>query len=103
MERKIELGYWQIKLKGHHIRWLLHYLKSELGGHTEWFPKTPEEWKSKKEELSHLNPLATLPYIRSADTVVTRPQAILMAICMKANRNDLLGRNMDEAIEVRAV
>lgn len=103
MEQKIELGYWQIKLKGHHIRWLLHYLEKELGGYTEWYPKSAEEWTSRKQELSHLNPLVTLPYLKSAETVVTRPQAIMMAICMKANRNDLLGKSLDDAINIRAV
>jgi hypothetical protein len=103
MERKIELGYWQIKLKGHHIRWLLHYLKKDLGDFEEWFPKTPEEWLEKKAELSHLNPLVTLPYIKSGETVVARPQAIMMAICMKANRNDLLGKSLDDAIEIRGL
>lgn len=103
MERKITLGYWQIKLKGHHIRWLLHYLENELQGYTEWMPKSESEWLKKKEELSHLNPLVTLPFIQSGETVVTRPQAIMMAICMKANRNDLLGKSADDAIEIRAL
>lgn len=103
MERKIELGYWQIKLKGHHIRWLLHYLNKDLGGYVEYLPQTPEEWMEKKAKLAHLNPLVTLPYIKSADTVITRPQAIMMAICMKANRNDLLGKSLDDAIDIRAI
>ena len=90
-------------MKGHHIRWLLHYLKNSLGDFNEWYPTNSEEWLAKKDELFPLNPLVTLPYIRSGDTVITRPQAIMMTICMKANRNDLLGRNMDDAIEIRAL
>lgn len=73
MERKIEFGYFQIKLKGHQIRWLLQYLKKDLGDFTEWYPKTREEWQNKKNELCHLCPLITLPYIKSGGTVVTRP------------------------------
>lgn len=73
MDKKIELGYWQIKLKGHHIRWLLHYLKKELGDYEEWMPKTPEEWIEKKAVLIRMNPLVTLPYIKSGETVVARP------------------------------
>lgn len=93
MDQQIELGYWQIKLKGHHIRWLLHYLKKEVGDYVEWMPRTEDDWLNKKAQLSRLNPLVTLPYIKSGETVVARPQAIMMAICMKANRNDLLGVN----------
>jgi len=103
MSDQIELGYWQIKLKGHHIRWLLHYLKKELGEYKEWLPQTNGEWASRKRELAQLNPLVVLPYIKCAETVVARPQAILMAICMKANRNDLLGHTPDNAVEIRAL
>jgi hypothetical protein len=47
--------------------------------------------------------MITLPYIKSGGTVVTRPQSIMMALCMKANRLDLLGKTMEDAIEIRAL
>ena len=103
MDNQIELGYWQVKLKGHHIRWLLQYLSKELGGYVEWNPKSADEWLDKKEELGVLCPLVTLPYIKSSGTVVCRPAAILMAIAMKANRCDLLGKSLEDAIEIRAL
>lgn len=78
-------------------------MKKELGDFTEWYPKTRDEWQAKKDELCHLCPLITLPYIKSGGTVVTRPQAIMMALCMKANRMDLLGKSIDDAIELRAL
>ena len=103
MERTIELGYWQIKLKAQQIRWLLAYLTKELETYTEWNPSSKEEWATQKESLSHLNPLVTLPYIKSGETVVSRPQAIMAAIAMKADRLDLLGKNVEQAIEIRAL
>lgn len=71
--REIEFGYFQIKLKGHHIRWLLHYLKKELGGFREWYPKAINDWQNKKDELCHQSPMITVPYIQSGGTVVSRP------------------------------
>lgn len=92
-----------IKLKAHHVRYLLHYLKNELGTYTEWNPKDNKDWVKRKGELAKFNPLVTVPYLRTGDTVISRPGAMLMAICMKANRNDLLGRTVDEAVQVRAI
>lgn len=85
------------------MRYLLNYLKNELGTYTEWNPKDNKCWGKKKAELMSLNPCATIPYLKTGNTVISRPGAMCMAICMKANRNDLLGRNMREAVLVRAI
>lgn len=96
-------GYWLVKFKGEAIRYLLHYLGNEIGPWKEHNPKNRKEWTKKKVELSKLNPLITIPYIKSRESVICRPGAISMALCMKANRMDLLGKGLEDSIKVRAL
>ena len=94
----IELGYFKIRLKAHHLRYLLHYLKLE---HEEWQPRDWIDWNRRKDQLYKLNPLVTIPYFREGDLVVSKPGAIALAICMRAGRKDLIGNTPQKLVMVR--
>jgi len=75
------------------IRQLLEYtklpyeeVKYEEDNEDPWF-------KVDKPKLLEKNPAANLPYLIDGDKVVSETAAILVYICHKANRVDLLGRN----------
>lgn len=44
-----------------------------------------------KPEFLKKNPAANLPYLLDSDKVITETAAILVYVCHKANRADLLG------------
>ncbi len=46
------------------------------------------------------NPALTLPYLIDEDRVVSESDAILVYLCHKAGRADLLGRNGDEQVDL---
>lgn len=94
----IEFGYFKIRLKAHHIRYLLHYLRLP---HEEWSPKTSLDWNQKKDLLYEINPLVTIPYFREGDMVVSKQGAIALAICMRAGRKDLIGNTPQKLVMVR--
>lgn len=102
-EQGLIFGYWLVKFKGEAIRYLLHYISKDLGPWQEYNPKDQKEWMKKKIELSKLNPMVTIPYIKSKESVISRPGSIMMALCMKANRMDLLGDGLEDAIKVRSL
>lgn len=66
-------------------------------------PKRLQRMDEEKIELSKLNPLVTIPYIKSMESVISRPGSIAMALCLKANRMDLLGKGLEDAVKVRAL
>lgn len=96
----LEFGYWKVKFKAHYIRYLIRYLKLEV---KEYSPNTELEWRRKKDKLYKLNPLIAIPYFRDGDLVVSRLGSIGMAICMRANRKDMLGTKPKEVIKMRTL
>ena len=96
-------GSWLIKLKSEGIRWLLHYLFKESYEFAEWNPETKNHWYAEKSILKELNPLVTIPYIKSGETVVSQIGAIMVALCLKAKRKDLMGVSKEDAVRVRAI
>jgi len=55
-------------------------------GRAKWFNEI-------KPVLVEKNPAITLPYLIDGDKVITESDAILIYICYKANKPELLGRN----------
>ena len=49
------------------------------------------------------NPAMTLPYLIDGDKVITQSDAILIYICHRSGRVDLLGRNPDEWVQTATV
>jgi glutathione S-transferase len=96
----IELGYWNIRLKAHHLRLLLKYVGLD---YIEWNPRDVPDWRRKKDSLYRLNPLVTIPFYREGDLVVSKPGAMAMAICMRAGRKDLIGNTPQKLVLVRTL
>jgi glutathione S-transferase len=99
MEGKVTLGYWAIRGLAERIRQLLEYLSipyqedryEGAEGRAKWFSEV-------KPTLTERNPALTLPYLIDGDKVVTESDAILIYLCHKGGRLDLLGRNADEQV-----
>lgn len=87
---KLELGYWPIKGRAESIRFLLSYLKVP---YTEYNPKSSEEWLEKANTLNEEGlHFPNLPYIRTTEGFyLSETSSILIYICKKFDRNDLLG------------
>lgn len=96
----IVLGYWNIRLKAHHLRLLLHYIGLE---YTEWHPQDITDWRRKKDQLYRLNPLVTIPFYKEGDLVVSKTGAMAMAICMRAGRKDLIGNTPQKLVLIRTL
>ena len=97
---ELEFGYWKIKIKGHHFRWLIRFLGIEI---KEWNPSSILEWRKKKDKLYRCNPLISIPYFREGELIVSKLGAIGMTICMRAGRKDLLGENPQELVLIRSL
>jgi len=93
------LGYWAIRGLAERIRQLLEYLGFSYTeeryegaeGRARWFEQD-------KPKLSDKNPALTLPYLIDGERVISESDAILIYLCHKAGRVDLLGRNADEQV-----
>jgi len=88
VDHPLTLGYWGIRGRGEIVRLLLEYLGLKYTDkayvdHKTWF----EEDKSK---LGFDFP--NLPYIVDGDFKVTETQALIVYVCLKADRPDLLGK-----------
>lgn len=101
MEGKLILGYWAIRGLSERIRQLLEYLGLPYAeeryegadGRKRWFEED-------KPKLAHKNPALTLPYLIDGEKVVSESDAILIYLCHKAHRLDLLGRSADEQVQL---
>ena len=56
-----------------------------------------------KPQYLQKNAAANLPYLLDGDKVVCESNAIIVYICHKANRADLLGDNADDQVQVATV
>lgn len=60
-------------------------------GRSKWFNEV-------KPSLNEKNAALTLPYLIDGDKVISESEAICIYICYKANKPELLGRNIDEKV-----
>ena len=94
-------GYWDCKGLGHPIKQLLILLGEDF---EEGLWSTPEQWIAKKNEVfkgEENNALLQCPYLVDGDLIVTESTAIPYYLCQKANRGDLLGKNLVDQTRVR--
>ena len=96
----MEFGYWKIKGRCHHIRYLIAYLKAK---YIEFNPRSAEEWKQSKKKLKKYNPFINLPYCTDGNFVVSEAQAVSLAIIMRAGRRELLGKTGYDVIHHRTL
>lgn len=99
MEGKLVLGYWGIRGLAERIRQLLEYLGFSYSEDRYEGPEGRSKWFNEaKPKLADRNPALTLPYLIDGEKVVSESDAILIYLCHKAGRVDLLGRNADEQV-----
>jgi glutathione S-transferase len=96
----MELGYWGNKAITEPIRWLLCYLQADHI--TEYNPSSAEEWfNGRRAEVG--GPFPNMPYFKDDDYVLTESAAIPVYICVKLNREDLLGKTIEDKCKVRQI
>lgn len=93
----MEIGYWPSKGLAEPCRWTLAYLGIE---HTEWNPKSPEDWAARK---SSTGDFPNLPYLRDGDFTITETAAMWTYAAVKAGKPEFLGKDAQEIARVRQV
>jgi glutathione S-transferase len=92
---KLTLGYWFIRGLAERIRLLLEYLGLPYEQEF-YFEDNEDQWfKVDKPKLLEKNPAANLPYLIDGDKIISESTAILVHLCHRAGRLDLLGRNAE--------
>jgi glutathione S-transferase len=103
MSQPVVLGYWNIRGLAERVRLLLEYLKVPYT-QVIYTPETEDEWFVKlKPEYLKKNPAANLPYLVDGDKVISESEAILVYLCHREKRTDLLGENIDEQTQIATV
>ena len=103
METPIVLAYWNIRGMAERCRHLLEYCGVPYT-QVIYTPETADKWfKEDKPKLIEKNPAITLPYLIDGDKVISESDAILIYICHKSKKVELLGRNIDEWIQTATV
>ena len=104
VEGKVVLGYWAIRGLRERARHLLEYLSIPYSeeeyegaeGRAKWFDEV-------KPKLIAKNPAVSLPYLIDGDKVVAESDAIMVHLCHKGGKPELLGRDCDEQVLVATV
>lgn len=103
MAEKVVLGYWNIRGLAERIRLLLEYLKFPYDQQL-FTPETANDWFTNlKPEYAKKNPAANLPFLLDGDKIICETGAIIVYICHKANRADLLGETVDDQVQIATV
>jgi glutathione S-transferase len=103
MSQPVTLGYWNIRGLAERIRLVLEYLQIPYN-QVIFTPEQEDEWFSKiKPQFLEKNPAANLPYLQDGEKVISESDAIIVYLCFKANRADLLGENADDQVQIATV
>lgn len=95
MSQPVTLGYWNIRGLAERIRLVLEYLQIPYN-QVIFTPETEDEWFAKlKPEYLKKNAAANLPFLLDGDKLICESEAIIVYLCHKANRTDLLGSTAD--------
>ena len=94
----MEVGYWGIQGLMRPIRDLLKYLDAD---YTEYNPQSREEWGVKKQQLIDSGfALPNLPYLIDGDVKISESWAVPRYIIGKYHRNDLVGKNSKDGVNI---
>ncbi len=67
-------------------------------------PETRPEWFDQlKPQYLLKNPAANLPFLLDGDKLITETGAIMVYLCHKAKRTDLMGENCDDQVQIATV
>jgi len=93
------LGYWAIRGLAERLRLLLEYCEIPYTEEKYEGPEGRVRWFSKvKPSLLEKNAAINLPYLIDGDQVITESDAIVVHLCYKANKTELLGRDVKEQV-----
>ena len=97
------LGYWPIRGLAERIRLVLEYTGLQYE-QVFYYEQDEDKW-FKEDKPKHLekNPAANLPYLIDGEKIISESTAIIVHVCHKANRQDLLGRNAEEQVALATV
>ena len=97
---ELTLGYWDIRGLAEPIRTLLAYTETPF---KQDLFNSFEAWTQKKASANYNFP--NLPYLVDGDKTITESEAILVHICLKAGKPELLGKDQDrvEFVQLRNV
>jgi glutathione S-transferase len=95
------LGYWAIRGLSERLRQILEF--TGLSYTEERYTDADKWFQTDKPALIAKNPAVTLPYLRDGDKVITESDAIIVYVCHKAGKPELLGRNADEQVQIATV
>lgn len=100
---KLVLGYWPIRGLAERIRLVLEYTGLQYE-QVFYYEHDEDKW-FKEDKPKHLekNPAANLPYLIDGEKIISESTAIIVHVCHKANRQDLLGRNAEEQVALATV
>jgi len=93
----IIFGYYNTQGRGEHLRLLLEYLGVT---YTNKKIANIDQWKSEKSDLK--SPFPNVPYLTDGEVTIVESEAIALYLCYKKNRLEMLGRNNDEVVMLRA-
>lgn len=96
---KITIGYWGIKGRGEVLRILCEYL--EVPYENKLYAD-PNAWFGVDKPALRTD-FPNLPYVQDGEKVITETEACALYIIGKSGKNDLLGGNQDEIVELAQV
>jgi len=87
----LTFGYWGVKGRAEYIRWMMKHMQIY---YTEQNPRSMQEWAQTRSSMSTTNPLVNLPYISDSSDgrVVSECPAIIMDLCLRTGRKEMLGQ-----------
>lgn len=93
----MEFGYWAIKGRAQHIRWLIAYTGLDV---KEYNPQSMQDWDGRFAEFLKTPNTAfpNLPYFKDGQRFVSETNAVAAAIVVKANRQEMIGNNPADQI-----
>eukprot|EP01017_Pseudomicrothorax_dubius_P045400 TRINITY_DN7848_c0_g1_i1.p1 TRINITY_DN7848_c0_g1~~TRINITY_DN7848_c0_g1_i1.p1 ORF type:complete len:230 (-),score=61.62 TRINITY_DN7848_c0_g1_i1:57-746(-) len=95
---KLTLAYWNVRWRAEPIKMLLEFLRLDY----EFKPITDgAQWAEEKKTFK--NDFPNLPYLTDGRSFWTETESLIFNICHRANRQDLLGRNEEDIVILRAI
>lgn len=103
-QQPVKLVYWNLRGLVEKVRQLIEYCGVPYTEEKLVNPDDRDKWNNDmKPKLIEKHPAITLPYLLDRDKIVTESDAICIYICHRSGKVELLGRNIDEWVQVATV